>query len=79
MLKKLLPKTAIAIAKHGTLSIDSHARDLEAMPQALARCILPHLLESWQLHRTAAADPLHNSTDPTVLAQLAAERMNLKE
>ena len=74
LLTQLLPRTAVVLATHGSLSFDEDGRDAEAVPQPLARFILPHLLESWQMHPTAKGAPIHNSMDCTVLAQLEAER-----
>ena len=67
LLTRLLPRTAVVIATLGSLSFDEEGRDAEALPQPLARLILPHLLESWQMHPTAKNAPIHNSTGCTVL------------
>tara|TARA_B110001452_G_scaffold123606_1_gene102490 strand:+ start:201 stop:1841 length:1641 start_codon:yes stop_codon:yes gene_type:complete len=74
LLRQLLPRTAVVIARLGSLSFDEDGADAEALPQPLARLILPHLLESWQMHPTAKGAPIHNSTDCTVRAQLEADR-----
>lgn len=79
VLKELLPRTAVVIASHGTLSFDEHARDLEALPCPLARWILPGVLESWQLHETAGREPFLNSTDPQVLARLGRDRESQRQ